>query len=250
MSELKKILPSAGVPYKISFDEKLALMAKDMLNQLAKDGLIYNTHSLNDIPYRWQYGQKDVEKRDIFKYPLFQKIVDYIGIRTGEIRELKFEITSPNEFLDKTHLNHSRVKCIITKHGKHPFRTPPGKQNIWGTLMWHIDDYGRGADLEKDTHRILVYLNDVDTNSGPICIADPIIYGSDMEFMKTHNIQYKVDDIKTKEIVGQMGTIMCFRNATVLHRASLPKKGYRYNMQILFKTYCDECGQKIKNKKA
>ena len=79
-------------------------------------------------------------------------------------------------------------------------------------------------------------MNDIDTAHGGLMIADPVISPSMVDNKCVlHEVgqTYKADQIKEKEITGSAGTCASF-NSHILHRANLPKQGYRYCMHLSF----------------
>tara|TARA_R110000803_G_scaffold81438_5_gene147380 strand:- start:143 stop:577 length:435 start_codon:yes stop_codon:yes gene_type:complete len=96
----------------------------------------------------------------------------------------------------------------------------------WGTATWHTD-----VGCSLNNMNLIIYLSDVEVDMGGFVIADPpqkVGFDDDLGLPKYLGTESPVygDEVPYKEVTGPAGTIVGF-NSHTLHRANLPKKGYR-----------------------
>lgn len=234
---LKNIIPIDSESYKISYDNNLANAGIDIINYLQENNKINLSHSYKGIDYRWAFGTSGLNSIDYIlnnipddlKKVFQNDIIDYLDIQSLDVNEIKFEILGPNPLVDNIHLKRCRFGEIIPTLDDD---MPKEYENtIFYSSLWHTD-----KSFELNNYKILVYLNDIDINQGGLIIADPIMSPKLINskcVLHEENKTYNSDNIKSKEVIGKAGTCSSF-NSHILHRANLPKQGYRYCMHLSF----------------
>lgn len=236
-NNLKKIIPNDCESFNSSFDATLGNAGIEITNWLEENNLMQASHSYGDITYRWVFGIDGLNSINYIKnniptelVNLFQKdVINYLGLETLSVNEIKFEKLGPNHLIDDLHLRRSRFGEIIpVKEDNLP---TDYSNTIFYSSLWHTD-----KSFALNNYKILVYLNDIKEGQGGLIIADPIISPKMIDNKCVlHEVgqTYKADQIKEKETTGPAGTCASF-NSHILHRANLPKQGYRYCMHLSF----------------
>ena len=234
---LKNIIPIDCESYNISHDANLANSGIYIMNWLQDNNKIKLTHSYGGIDYRWAFGISGIGSIDYIsdslpiqlKNTFNNDIIDYLGIRNLNVNEIKFEILGPNNLVDNIHLKRCRFGEIVpVLDDDMPIEY---EKTIFYSSLWHTD-----KSFELNNYKILVYLNDINVNQGGLMIADPIMSPKMIEskcVLHESGVKYNSDTIKSKEVIGAAGTCSSF-NSHILHRANLPKYGYRYCMHLSF----------------
>ena len=234
---LLDLIPNYSEEYKISTSKILSNSSIEIFNYLLENDKIIPTHTYKNIPYRWAYGAdgNDSINKILNSLPsslstMFQeKIIDYLGIKNLSTNEIKFEILGPNKHVDDIHLRRCRFGDI--KPIKEDNFSKNYQNEIFYSSIWHTD-----KTFELNNYKLLLYLNDIPTNQGGLILADPIIspkYINNKCVLLKEDTYINVDEIKEKEVIGKAGTTISF-NSHILHRANLPKQGYRYCMHLSF----------------
>ena len=234
---LLNLVPNHSEEYKISTDKLVLNPSIEIFNYLLDSNKIIPTHTYKDIPYRWAYGAEGNNSIDKISNSLpsslstvFQeKIIDYLGIKNLFTNEIKFEILGPNEHVDDIHLRRCRFGDI--KPIKEDNFSKNYQNEIFYSSIWHTD-----KTFKLNNYKLLLYLNDIPSNQGGLILADPIIspkYINNKCVLLKENTYINVDKIKEKEVIGKAGTTISF-NSHILHRANLPKSGYRYCFHLSF----------------
>lgn len=240
---LTHIVPENSETYNISYDIRLANAGIEIMNWLQDNNKVKLTHSYNGIAYRWAFGISGPQSIDFIINNLPKKlqdmfnkdIIDYLGIRNLNVNEIKFESIGPNQFIDDIHLKRCRFGEIepVLEDGM-PYDY---EHSIFYSTLWHTD-----KSFELNNYKLLVYLNDIDADQGGLMIADPIMSPKMINkkcVLHEERKQYKADSITAHEVIGKAGTCASF-NSHILHRANLPKTGYRHCMHLSFLLPGDE----------
>ena len=232
---LKNIIPNNSEDYKISFDSNLGNAGVEIFNWLQSNKKIKESHSYKGIPYRWVFGisgDKSIDyivdnlPEDLSKLSL-DNIINYLDLSEMNVNEIKFEVLGSNKFVDEIHLKRSRFKEIKPiKEDNLPFNY---ENEIFYSAVWHTD-----KTFDLSNYKILIYLNDVKKNQGGLVISEPILSPKQIngECVLTENI-IDSDKVEGKEVLGKAGTTASF-NSHILHRANLPKDGYRCCLHLSF----------------
>jgi len=94
--------------------------------------------------------------------------------------------------------------------------------NCWNAEMWHVDGGGDGIDVFK----IMIYLNDVNENGGPMEYLTPLTYSNNIgkRFPYAEN---------GKKIIGKKGTTVIFY-PYIIHKGNYCKNEYRDTLNLAF----------------
>ena len=234
---LERIVPADSETYKVSFDKTLGNAGIEIANWLEENQKLEASHTYNDITYRWVFGISGVQSIHYIIQNLpehlgkmfIEKVIQYLDIESFAVNEIKFEKLGPNHLVDDIHLKRPRFGEIIpVKEDNLP--TDYGK-TIFYSSLWHTD-----KQFDLNNYKILVYLNDIKEGQGGLTIADPVISPKMVNnkcVLHEEGKTYRADEITGKEITGPAGTCSSF-NSHLLHRANLPKEGYRYCMHLSF----------------
>ena len=243
----RNLFPDNPVDYKISFDENLRDVGIEIYNLMESAGLLHDSFPSLEESYRYayvhtnhhsqminpeqQYSYIPEEHQNI--YDTFKTgIVDYLGIDENcyQLKVEKLVYTSASAgFEDRF----SRMSGLWARNNKGN-EEPLGDREQFGTGLWHTDV---GCNLNNMV--FLMYLSDVEQDMGGFCIADPPQkVGFDVNENRPKYLgpgaPCFADTVPYREITGPAGTIVGF-NSHTLHRANLPKKGFRkaLHMNIL-----------------
>jgi hypothetical protein len=241
--KLKSIVPVDSESYNVSLDTKLANAGIDIMNWLLDNDKLEASHSFNDIDYRWVFGISGTNSTDYIMNNLpaelaesFKNdVIEYLGLSTLSVNEIKFECIGPNQYVDDIHLKRCRFGEIEpVLEDDMPFDY---EHSIFYSALWHTD-----KSFELNNYKLLVYLNDIDIDQGGLMIADPIMSPKMIDekcVLHEEGKRYKADSIEGHEVIGKPGTCASF-NSHILHRANLPKAGYRHCMHLSFLLPGDE----------
>jgi hypothetical protein len=234
---LEKIVPHNANSYKVSLNSKLGNVGREIYDWLESTNKIKPSHKFNDIIYRWVFG---ISGTDSINYVLnnipddlsdlfLTKVINHLGISMFSVNEIKFEKLGPNKFIDNFYLKRSRFGEIITT--KQDDMVGDYEKTLFYSTIWHTD-----KSFNLSNYKILIYLNDVDKDQGGLVISDPILSPKRIDnkcVLIDKGITIRADEIKGKEVMGCKGTTASF-NSHILHRANLPKTGYRYCLHLSF----------------
>tara|TARA_A100001201_G_scaffold120308_1_gene103813 strand:+ start:717 stop:1484 length:768 start_codon:yes stop_codon:yes gene_type:complete len=234
-NKLSEIVPNNPYSYNVSFDENIGSVGRDIMKYLKETNKLQVSHSWKGIDYRFAFGTSgndclgylnnnmDSVSWDMF----FTKIVLALELNDLNLNEIKFETLKPNHHLDDVHLRKSRWGDI-----------KPTKPYDYGDdfEIFYSQTYHTDKTFALNNYKILVYLNDINEDEGGLIIANPIISPKrvkDKCVLFEDKSTVNANEILEKEIVGKMGTIASF-NSHILHRANLPKSGWRDCLHFSF----------------
>lgn len=232
---LKKLIPSDSESYRISNDKLIGDIGSDLYDYLESKGLIQLSHTYKDTPYRWVFGKSGGNCLDYIIYHLekrqaeqFMSIIDHLGMRELSLNEIKFEKIGSNPYLNDIEEKRTRFGDIILN--KHDDLPTDYNSTIFYSAIWHTD-----KTFQLNNYKLLIYLNDISENQGGLVVADPIVSPKriDGKCALFNHHKVNVSDITYTEVIGGRGTTASF-NSHILHRANLPKIGYRHCLHLSF----------------
>ena len=234
-NKLLKVIPNDPYSFNITFDKKIGEIGRDVIQYLKNLDKLKVSHTWKGIDYRLAFGTSgnnclgyfnDNIENDIWDI-FFTNIIVPLGLNDLNINELKFETIKPNHYVDDVHLRKSRwgdIKSVKPYDYGENFK-------IFYSQTYHTD-----KSFALNNYKILVYLNDINKDEGGLIIANPIISPKRIDnncFLFEDKSMVNSDKILEKEIVGKIGTMVSF-NSHILHRANLPKSGWRDCLHFSF----------------
>jgi hypothetical protein len=224
----KQFLPDTPLEYKKSYDSHLADAGEEFLKMVEDRELLKSFNSSNGNPYRWTYGETSgMTLKNDFYVDNFEK---YLGVKNISIKVDK--LYPPSEQFDIINFSTSRVPGIEPSKEAIEYKQKLDKlderKNFddWITAWWHMD-YG----FSLNSYKLIVYLNDVEKDTGGILISNPTItphledgrfrWYYDNDELKLNVESITTDNVPREEIIGPKGTAVCF-NSHIAHTAKLP----------------------------
>jgi hypothetical protein len=234
-NKLLEIVPDNPYSYNVSFDEKIGIVGRDIMKYLKRTNKLLVSHSWKGIDYRFAFGASGNDCLGYFNNNMdsvswdmfFTEIVLALELNNLNLNEIKFETLKPNHYLNDVHLRKSRWGDI-----------KPTKPYDYGDNfeIFYSQTYHTDKTFALNNYKILVYLNDIHEDEGGLIISNPIISPKRIDngcFLFKNKSVVDADGILEKEIIGKMGTITSF-NSHILHRANLPKSGWRDCLHFSF----------------
>ena len=182
------------------------------------ENLIKRTHD------RFSYLVSDVNNLAIHRDPK----IDF-GIRLKNIKD--FEELNELADLLVPQIENKLYGCNLFVEGVYCYRNVHRNANLRSSWLWHYDND------PKEMTKALIYLNDVDEDSGPFSVlVDP---NGTPKKIETSKIDYKkwmpapngsridinkMPKYKEQKILGEAGTICLFDN-NIIHKANVCKPG-------------------------
>ena len=234
---LKKVIPPHSEDFKISMNKEVGNIASEIFNWLDKNKKIKPSHKHKNITYRWAFGSSGYNclnyiydnlpenYSDLFR----DKIIEPFGLDKLYLNEIKFERIGVNSELDDVHLKRTRFGDLKTQ--KDDDLSKNYHDDIFYSLIWHTD-----KTFELNNYKILIYLNDVDENQGGLIVTNPVISPKRIDGkcqLFEDRLSVPIEELKFKEVIGELGTMASF-NSHILHRANLPKQGFRECLHLSF----------------
>tara|TARA_B100000287_G_scaffold408447_1_gene434809 strand:+ start:40 stop:810 length:771 start_codon:yes stop_codon:yes gene_type:complete len=234
---LKKVIPHNCKDFKISTNTDVGCTASEIFNWLDNNNKIIPSHSYNGITYRWSFGSSgnnclnyiynnlSDKYLELFK----EKIINYFGLDKLHLNEIKFEKLGVNDSLNDAYLKRTRFGDLKTL--KIDDLSNNYENEMFYSLIWHTD-----KTFNLSNYKLLIYLNDISENQGGLVVSNPTISpkrinGKCQLFKDTPTTS--IEELKFKEVTGKMGTMASF-NSHILHRANLPKHGFRKCLHLSF----------------
>ena len=254
MSELyKNFLPDSPEEVKVTYDPKLGLIAEEVWNRINAEEQIVPYRFNQGKPWRSHFGEisiKDLPNKlseETHRY-IVENLFSYLGFEPKGFPPyfLNADIMEDAGPASKARFTVSRIPTILSKD---PANQLPPDCDGWVSATWHMDF---GHDL--DTYKFIIYVNDVEPDSGGILFTDPLItphlpdgrftweyegglpvlengYATNLIF-NTDTVD--IDEVNITEVTGKKGTVVCF-NSHIAHTANPPETGYRKALHLVVK---------------
>lgn len=249
----KSFLPDSPEEFKVTYDEKLGLIAEEVWNKVEAEGKIEPYRFIGDRPWKRHFGEQFVHKLQDFVSEdthnfILQELFGYLGFEKGKMYPSHINLDIMEDCGDAADLRFTVSRVPNISYGSVLKQLSPDTEH-WPSATWHMDF---GHDL--DTYKFIIYVNDVEPDSGGILFSDPLITphlpdgtptweyegGSPkLEDGYATNVKLNVEevsinDIKVKEITGKKGTVVCF-NSHIAHTANPPRVGFRKALHLVLK---------------